>query len=474
MILSQIKFYNHYVSSGYDKGEGIVQLPDSSYVVCGSSTGFQDPSSQAFFMKIDSVGNHKWAKQYGGSETETAKRIFHTPGEGFYAAGHTNATTTGDFDFYFFHTDENGDLLWEKKFGTQSWDILNDAIKLPDSSYILIGDTYNPVDGEKDGYMVRINKFGDTLWTKRSNYLGEDILNSIDLFYDTAFNVAGKIWNADSNFFKGYLASYHLDGTLIWEKQFGGNGNFEIKSISKYNGEILAVGNNTSFIDNSKNDYGLKVSSTGVQTYFYVTESSGDHAMDVIAHYGMSDGFIVSNSFDNQFTTGPGQDLYFAHYNNYIYTVSGGVYVSGNYDDFTGQIIATSDNGAIVVGTNNSVIPQTPSVFVLKIGQGQDYPNTLGTTPQYSLVSIIEENMDLISAALFPNPANEKLTIQFANFKGKGEITFTNMLGKIVDTYETENGKSEIDISNIEEGIYLVKIKLEDGSIVNLGKTVIR
>ena len=48
----QISFFNFYSNNGVDKGEGIVQLEDSSYVVTGSSSSFSN-SSQAFLMKID-------------------------------------------------------------------------------------------------------------------------------------------------------------------------------------------------------------------------------------------------------------------------------------------------------------------------------------------------------------------------------------------------------------------------------------
>ena len=52
----QNSFFKLYSGSGYDRGEGIVQLEDSSYVITGSSSSWSE-SSQAFLLKIDAEGN---------------------------------------------------------------------------------------------------------------------------------------------------------------------------------------------------------------------------------------------------------------------------------------------------------------------------------------------------------------------------------------------------------------------------------
>ena len=53
----QNSFFKLYSGSGYDRGEGIVQLEDSSYVITGSSSSWSE-SSQAFLLKIDAEGNY--------------------------------------------------------------------------------------------------------------------------------------------------------------------------------------------------------------------------------------------------------------------------------------------------------------------------------------------------------------------------------------------------------------------------------
>ena len=50
----QISFYKLYSGNGYDKGEGVVQLADSSYTITGSSSSWSG-NSDAFLLHLDAA-----------------------------------------------------------------------------------------------------------------------------------------------------------------------------------------------------------------------------------------------------------------------------------------------------------------------------------------------------------------------------------------------------------------------------------
>ncbi len=471
---AQIKFFEQYNSPGSDKGEGIVELPDTSYMICGTSTSFFNGAPQAFLMKIDSLGNHLWAKQYGGLETETAKRIFHTKDEGFYVFGETNTTPTGDYQIYVFHTDETGTLLWEKNYGTNSWDILHDAIKLPDSSYVLVGETYGTLDGETDGYILRLDKNGDTLFTIQTNFPGVDRFQGIVNYYDTAFAIGGAVWNADSNFFKAYVAVYALDGTLYWDQQYGDSGNYEILDIEKNYGEILGVGYRISPIDNLADDYGLHLTAQGSVIFTFSYPFPGARSYEKITSYGNQNRFYLGLTNDDQFTSGPGKDVYIDDFSGGLFSFNNGVDVDGSYDDEIGQILATSDNGAIVVGTNRDVVAEIPNVYVLKIGANQNYPNTLLPTIPQSLVSVTELNKETYSSTLYPNPATHFLHVKSDLFEEGSSIVILNIEGKIVSKTPRTQKDLTLDVSKLTRGLYYVTLESKSGMNQKIGKVSIR
>ena len=119
---AQIEFFKNYTNNGYDFGQGVVQLEDSSYVITGSSSSFQDGAAQAFLLKIDSLGNHVWAHDYGGIETDWGRRVLYKKNVGFFIAGYTNSMGNGGYDAYLIKTDEQGTKLWEKTFGKEGWE----------------------------------------------------------------------------------------------------------------------------------------------------------------------------------------------------------------------------------------------------------------------------------------------------------------------------------------------------------------
>ena len=69
-------FYKVFSGNGYDEAQGLTQLVDSSYLITGSSSSFENAPNQAFLMNLDKQGNYLWSKSYGGSEFEEGKTRF--------------------------------------------------------------------------------------------------------------------------------------------------------------------------------------------------------------------------------------------------------------------------------------------------------------------------------------------------------------------------------------------------------------
>ncbi len=78
--------------------------------------------------------------------------------------------------------------------------------------------------------------------------------------------------------------------------------------------------------------------------------------------------------------------------------------------------------------------------------------------PDASFVVMLEEvwsvNENEASATLFPNPANESLTLKGENL---GTVRVFNTLGQMVDTFEANGSELNINTTGYENGIYVVK-----------------
>lgn len=73
----------------------------------------------------------------------------------------------------------------------------------------------------------------------------------------------------------------------------------------------------------------------------------------------------------------------------------------------------------------------------------------------------IAENSALASVKVFPNPAADRKTT-ITGLKGENIITVNNLLGQEVIRLSTSNTQQTLDMSNISDGTYLIKITNSD------------
>ena len=459
LVSGQIDFYKIYTNNGYDFGQGIVQLEDSSYVVTGSSSSFQNGASQAFLLKVDSLGNYKWSKNYGGFESEGGRRVLYKKNVGFFIAGYTNSYGNGGYDNYLIKTDEQGNLLWDKTYGGSGWEKVNDAILLPDTSIVMVGQTNTGTPGNDNFYIVRTNQNGDTLWTKNFGTAGNDFVTCVKILNDSMFVVGGTKYISDSLKNKAYLMCFKKGGKLVWENYFGNEGEYQINDISIVGNEINVVGFRKNFVLNDFDGYAAKVDINGNFIYEFAYSYTTNETYEQITSYGNSGKFyIVYNQQLDGVTFPIGKDVLAGRFTSGLVYDNHALGFSNTGDDISGQIIQTIDGGVIVVGYNTSFGAGGNNVFLTKIGANDVFPVTNGNPIINPLVKVNElKSSEIIQ--VYPTPTNDELNIVVPEgFEGEFEIK--DVLGRSV--YKEKIEKSKIKISmiknDLQQGNYFIYI----------------
>ena len=113
------------------------------------------------------------------------------------------------------------------------------------------------------------------------------------------------------------------------------------------------------------------------------------------------------------------------------------------------SITNTADGGVFLVG--NITEDNAYTVYAVKTTSIETY---VGVAP----LSDMSEQF-----SLHPNPANNKLTIQFPlPYAAMATLSLYNSMGRPVREYTITNGSNTIDISSLAPGIYLVKLLVND------------
>jgi hypothetical protein len=407
----QISFFNYYSDNGADFGEGIVQLEDSSYVLTGASSSFGNAPSQAFLMQIDSLGNYMWSKSYGGPESESGRRVLHKPNFGYFICGYTNSYGAGGFDFYLAKVDESANLEWENTYGGTGWERVNDAALTRDTGTLLVGETSSNETDNLDIYIVRTNKFGDTLWTKTLGGSGDDKANCILKYTDSTYFIGGEYYVEDSVHTKGYMMYLKDDGTVFWERTFGPNGDYWINElvVDVNPDKIVGIGGANGPLTNDTDGYICLMHKNGSFWGGFHPPTPGEMYFTEATSFGDNDDFYISAVFNNDAGYQFGEDISISKYSSsFAFQSSFGI--SHDYPDYTGDIIRTSDGGAIVIGHSTAVVSGGNEITVAKIGPGDIYPDNINGAVISNLVLIDE--LDLSSlVTLFPNPSTGNVTL---------------------------------------------------------------
>lgn len=464
-IQAQGKFYNTYSNNGHDFGEGVVQLPDSSYLITGASSSFQDAPAKAFILKVDKFGNRIWSKPYGGPESNRGRRIMHVENDGIYVAGYSNSFSNGSFDFYFFKTDLTGNLIYENSIGGPNLEKLHDAIMVPaDTSFILVGETKsNPTETE-NLYIVRLNSNGDTIWTKQIGSAGADIARGVEMISDTTFVIVGDYYVADSLQQKALFMKMHINGTVEWLKTTGPDGNYSLNDVALDDGLIRGVGYRQ-YTENGVNYSKL---------YTFIAQLNGTTIIEKIAvlpgifmRYGyftsystQTNKFYISEQSTQGITpnfSGGGEDAKISKGEGYLYWMGEGVEVSSFGDDQITQLIRTSDGGAVAVGYNSNGGTGGNNITLMKIGDNDDFLAHF-TAPNEGSLVFKDELDDAFKVKIYPNPVEEVLQIEVETLENV-KVVVMNSLGTVISK-EQFNKLTSIDLSNYANGLYMVQLEI--------------
>lgn len=177
-----------------------------------------------------------WQRSYGGSDFDGAYKIEKYPGNGYIAAGYS-WSTDGDVhnlhgwnysDGWLLRLNDNGDTLWTRTLGGTYTDYINDFLILDNGDILLAldaestsGDVTDNI-GSYDFWIVRMDSNGNIIWKKSYGGTLEDRCSSIIKAADGNFVIFGRSLSSNVNVSLHYGTSSYTDG---WFIKIDGNGN---------------------------------------------------------------------------------------------------------------------------------------------------------------------------------------------------------------------------------------------------------
>jgi len=129
---------------------------------------------------------------------------------------------------------------------------------------------------------------------------------------------------------------------------------------------------------------------------------------------------------------------------------------------FSSSLTKTSKNNSNYVSQFNHEIIDSTTVAKQQNILIENYNNIIISSSS----SIYLEEKSEVLFKVYPNPATEKLFVQFVGWEGEKEIKLLDITGRIVLIQKSLEEKNEIDISSFPKGIYLISAKNKSSYVV--------
>jgi hypothetical protein len=415
-----------YGGSYEDFGYGVAASDDGGYLLCGSLQSYIPwEDRDIFIVKINDAGDSIWTRTFGSTNTwEEARDITACIDGGYLLVGYIGLEDI-ETDAYLLKVDSLGNFEWERRYGGTECEEANAVMQTSDGGYIIVGLTYSYGMGLSDSYIIRTDEAGDTLWTKT---YGGDLYEAC---YDVAAIDEGGFAIVSSNTSDGPGATgvefRKLDenGESVLVRRYGGENLDSPRCLTRCIPSGYLIGGWTASFAQSREDmYALRVADNGdslwMQTYGFA-----DSSEIIKSAVQLEDGgFLFAGGTGS---AGIGADL------TSIYLVRtdslGELLWSNVYGGFDQQlaedVLVTSGNGLLVCGWTGDLVDEDDTdIYVMR------FESVLDTEPSRSQPFPAQ-----LTLRAFPNPFNSETTLSFnLNRPQMIELTLYNQLGQIVET----------------------------------------
>ncbi len=226
----------------------IQQTTDYGYIIAGEmDIGPQD--WDVLLMKTDSTGTVEWQKIWRfGDYGDNAYAVRQTPSDGGYILAGRIGITSSEADFLVIKTDASGNMLWNKTYGGDDWEWTQsqDILLASDGGYYFLGETDSYGQGSRDIWLFKTDANGNMEWNKTYGTTKYDACGGMDFTDDGGIIITGTIdfVGMSSPKSEGIVIKIDEHGIIEWQQTFGYENIDQLQSVYSTNdGGYIVAGN---------------------------------------------------------------------------------------------------------------------------------------------------------------------------------------------------------------------------------------
>lgn len=439
---AQAPFFETYFGNGVpDYGRSLKQLNDSFIYMTGSSNDTASFQNDTKLYKLDASGNLRWTKTLGDSLDDNGLFIEKAPDGNLLICGEKQ-TASNQLDGFLMKLDTSGNIIWQKTYGGPLFESINRLAVLSDGNIALTG-FQTDVGGMNGIYVIYTDSAGNEIWSGNYGGSDNDIGHTVCALPDSGFVVFGDTRRNGGDYnIEGIR--FLRSGLVLWDSTYSYGGDTLADGCQGVfigsDGNLFVYGESQSAQDswfdfllhkidmNGNTIWYKKVGGTNPDAAFSVLETAGEY---------------IGTGYSTSFSPGPNNIIVFRC-------------------DANGNLLWAHPYGGPGVDIGYEMIPALGGGFYIAATgniSGDDQAGLLHVDDAgWASVNELPEN----DFALFPNPANETVTVQL-NEKTSSTIGIYAADGKLIceNKYSPANAIA-IDVKSLAPGLYFIRVKTNE------------
>jgi hypothetical protein len=293
------EIWTHTYGGNRDEEFNSVQpTTDGGYIAAGNtkSFGYPDNYDNFYLVKTNSSGDTLWTRTYGGSLIDKAYCVRQTDDGRFVFTGYSYLSGIGETNCALYKIDENGDTLWTRAYGGSGFEHGNHVEQTSDGGFIIAGYCASPDSMDSNAWLIKTDAQGDSIWTRWYGGSYGDYFYSVQETSDGGYICGGYTWSYGQHWDSdGYVVKTNGVGDTMWVSVFDLTQWDDIYSIQQtFNGDYIVAG----MVDFNPNVRGqmllYKVSAEGSILWHRTYEGSGIASYGTSARQTNDGGYIVA------------------------------------------------------------------------------------------------------------------------------------------------------------------------------------
>lgn len=449
-LIGQVTFERTYLSFIPESGKDVLQTSDGGYIIAASTETSTVDDLDIMIVRTDNLGNILWKKAYGTNLPSSPNGILQTSDGNFFIVGYQVAAGSLDSDHYLLKIDgSNGDSLFSKVFGGYGNEESKEIIATSDGNYMIVGASNSISIPDNQMQVIKVDAAGNQLWTQYYGDLSYQSARSVKQCPDGGYILAGKTISAGMASIQ--LVKTNSTGGTMWTKTIGGTGSLEGKSIlvNVDGSYTLSVDDSISLVNDSDVRI-MKIDPTGTTIIWNNLYGGTEKDITKMLQPTSDGGYIVTalsrsfGWFNPDFwilkLDAMGDTMWTKNY-------------GGSDHEHCYAVRQTSDSGYIVVGHSRS----NPNGLRIE----EMYLIKLNSNGELTTVGVNEYAFNN-GLMVHPNPSSGVVNLNLTGKYESGSVCkIMNAMGQLVysENIDSTVESSIIDLKNNAPGVYYVSIQ---------------